>query len=145
MNSRDLTMKTADFAIGVAASALSWSCAMATGPEWLEFMIVPIALWAALRMAPIAGRLHDPASGTEVAKTRRAPAWVFGAAAIGVLLLAIVAHAYIPLVAFAIWPVTVSSNPWIVGAVLHLSWTAAFAAIAAGASRFKSHRGDQNK
>ena len=141
MNSRDLTMKTADFAIGVAASALSWSCAMTTGPKWLEFLIIPFSLWTALRMVPIAGRLHKTALETQVAKTRRAPAWMFGAAAIGVLLLAGLAHAYIPLVALAVWPTMASGNPWIVGVVLHLSWTAAFVAIAVGASRFKFHGG----
>lgn len=135
------TRKIADFAVACTASMLSWHCAMAIGPKWLEFMIIPFALWTAVRMTSFANRFREPAPEKQPATMRRIPAWKFGLLSVVVLLAALAAHAYIPLAAFALWPETIATNhQWIVGTLLHLAWTAAFSAIAASALRFRASR-----
>lgn len=133
-------MKITDFAVACVASMLSWHCAMTAGPKWLEFIIIPFALWTAMRMTSFANRLREPAPEKQPASMRCIPAWKFGLLSVVVLLAALAAHAYIPLVAYTLWPETIATNQWIVGAVLHLAWTAAFFVIAASALRFRASR-----
>ncbi len=136
-------MKTADFAVACTASMLSWHCAMTAGPEWLEFMIIPFALWTAMRMTSFANRLREPVPEMQPASMRCISAWKFGLLSVVVLLVALAAHAYIPLVAFALWPETIATNQWIVGAALHFAWATAFSAIAVSTLRFMASRQNQ--
>ena len=123
-------METVDFAFACAASMISWHCANGVGPAWLEFMIMPFAFLAAMRLKSFADRLRKPTLEKQPAATRRIRAWKFGLLSAVVLLAAFAAHGYIPVAAFALWPQTIAAHQWIVGGLLHLTWTAAFFVIA---------------
>jgi hypothetical protein len=118
-----------EYVIGCAASAGSWAYAKAVGPWWVEWAIIPISFITALGLTAASRHRRDGKDGQTATSKRRLPSWKVSVLIIGSLLAALVAHAYIPLLAFAFWPETTSMLPWLVGILLHLFWTTAFAAI----------------